>query len=77
MEFQEGEKPEVSQLKNIQSEPIYGVNNSTPKLAAEPGEKWENQQKSNENNPEDVSGINRDEKLSENSNNDINIQDFF
>ena len=77
VEFQEVEKPEVSQLKNIQSEPIYGVNNSTPKLAAEPGEKWKNQQKSNENNPEDVSGINRDEKLSENSNNDINIQDFF
>ncbi|MDE5098879.1 MAG: DEAD/DEAH box helicase family protein [Trichodesmium sp. St16_bin4-tuft] len=49
---QEQEKTELQPLENIQPEPIYRINNSTTKLAAEPGKKYKEYGK---DNPEEES----------------------
>lgn len=74
---QEVTKPEVKPLEIVKPEPIYGVNNSAAKRAAEPGAKWGYEKKNDENNLENKSEIKEDKNSSENSNDDINIDEFF
>ncbi len=64
---QEQTKPEVQPLEVIKPEPIYGVNNPTAKRAAESGLKWGYDNKNEVNNTE---------KFSENTDDNINIEDF-
>ncbi|MDY7004697.1 MAG: DEAD/DEAH box helicase family protein [Cyanobacteriota bacterium] len=74
---QEQAKPEIKQLEIVKPEPIYGVNDYAAKRAAEPGAKWVSDGKNDENHLENKSEIKEDKISSENSDNDINIDEFF
>ncbi|NES88387.1 DEAD/DEAH box helicase [Okeania sp. SIO2B9] len=74
---QEEAKTEVKPLEIVKPEPIYGVNNSAAKRAAEPGAKWGSDGKNDDNDLENQSEIKEDKNSSENSDDDINIDEFF
>ncbi|MGK7920029.1 MAG: ATP-dependent helicase, partial [Trichodesmium sp.] len=73
----EQKKTEFQQLENIQPEQIYEINNPVVKRAAESRIKYGDEKQNNENNPEHGSGIKKDEKISENSDDNIDLEDFF
>ena len=78
--YQEQEKPkspEVKPLEIVKPEPIYGVNNSAAKRAAEPGAKWGNNNSENFEDEQKDESKSADDQNSENISDDINIDDFF
>ncbi|MDJ0554858.1 MAG: DEAD/DEAH box helicase family protein [Microcoleaceae cyanobacterium MO_207.B10] len=76
-EQEQQKSTEVKPLEIVKPEPIYGINNSAAKRAAEPGAEWGNNNSGNFENEQKDKSKSVDDNSLENIPDEIDLEDFF